>query len=50
MSRQEAYEIMMNYTWSVGSTGVEYWGEKDAEKMRECLKVLMYQKEDEPND
>lgn len=42
MTKKEAYDIMMKYTWTIGSVGVEEWSDKDGNKMRECLNVLMY--------
>ncbi len=43
MTREEAYQILLDYISSVGGCGVEYWSDKDAEKMRECVRVLMYE-------
>lgn len=42
MSREKAYSTMLNYVSSVGGCGVEYWSDKDADKMRECLRILMF--------
>lgn len=54
MSRQEAYDILMNYANGIGTTAVEYWSEQeDGQKMMECINVLMYQKEEseeKPNE
>lgn len=48
MKRQQAYEILMNYANGIGTTAVEYWSiREDAEKVRECVNVLMFQKEDD---
>jgi len=43
MTREEAYQILLDYISSVGGCGVEYWPDKDTEKMRECVRVLMYE-------
>ena len=43
MTREEAYQILLAYISCVGGCGVEYWSDKDAVKMRECLDVLMYE-------
>lgn len=42
MSREKAYSTMLNYVSSVGGCGVEYWSDKDADKMMECLRILMF--------
>lgn len=42
ISKQEAYDTMMNYISSVGSCGVEYWTDKDSEIMRKCLDIIMF--------
>lgn len=42
MSREEAYSTMLDYVSSVGGCGAEYWSDKDADKMRECLHILMF--------
>lgn len=42
MSREEAYSTMLNYISSVGGIGVEYWTGKDADKMRKCLRIIMF--------
>ena len=46
MSREKAYSTMLNYVSSVGGCGVEYWSDKDADKMRECLRILMFGTDD----
>lgn len=48
MSRQEAYKILMYYVDGIGTMEAEYWSDrKDQEKARECLNILMFQKEDD---
>ena len=46
MSREEAYSTMLDYVSSVGGCGAEYWSDKDADKMRECLRILMFGTDD----
>ena len=47
MSRQEAYETLMDYADGIGTTAMDYWSDrKDGQKMIECINVLMYQKEE----
>lgn len=46
MSREEAYSTMLDYISSVGGIGTEYWTHKDADKMRECLRILMFEDDD----
>ena len=46
MSREEAYSTMLDYVSSVGGCGAEYWSDKDADKMRECLRILMFGMDD----
>lgn len=42
MTKQEAYDTLLNYISSFGSVGVEYWTDRDREKAGECLNTLMY--------
>lgn len=42
MTKQEAYDTLLNYISSFGSIGVEYLSDRDGDIARECLNVLMY--------
>ena len=40
MNKEEAREYLMNLSWTIGTTGMEYLTGKDADKMREAIDIL----------
>ncbi len=40
MTREEAKEFLKEIAWDLGFTGIEEYGCKDGEKMREAIEVL----------
>lgn len=40
MIREEAINYLMNISYQLGTTSIEYLSEKDGEKMREAIKAL----------
>ena len=38
--KEEAREYLMSISWKIGTTGMEYLSEKDADKMREAIDIL----------
>lgn len=40
MAREEVINYLMNISYQLGTTSIEYLSEKDGEKMREAIKAL----------
>lgn len=37
---EKAIQYLKDISWEIGTTGVEYFSEKDGQKMRECVAIL----------